>query len=144
MAKEFPRIEDIVEKTMERAFGEFFPFSPRRWRRSIREEFPLCDLIDKGDYLLLRAEVPGLKKEDIEISVNNTSINLKGEIKREKEAKGETYYRSERYFGSFSRIIDLPIDVNPDNVEATLRDGVLEVKLPKRKASRAKRIEIKS
>ena len=139
---EFSKIEDIVNRTLDRTLsGGFFP---ERWRKLVGEEIiPACDLIDRGNHLLLRAEVPGLKKENLEISVDETSISLKGEITQSNEEKGETYYRSERTYGSFSRVIDLPAEVNPNQVDASLIDGILEVKLPKKKSSKAKKVEIK-
>jgi len=139
---EFSKVEDIVNRTLDRALsGGLFPERLKRWGNE--EIIPACDLIDRGDHLLLRAEVPGLKKEDMEISVDDTSVSLKGEIKQSKEEKGKTYYRSERTYGFFSRVIDLPAEVNPNQADANLSDGILEVKLPKKKSTKAKRVEIK-
>ncbi|MDI6840387.1 MAG: Hsp20/alpha crystallin family protein [bacterium] len=138
---EFRGVEDIVDRTLWRFFSDFFP---GRWRRPWAEEIaPACDLIDRGDHLLLRAEVPGLKKEDLEISVDESSISLKGEIKKSTEEKGETYYRSERSYGSFSRSITFPTEIDSSKTDATLKDGILEVKLPKKKEKIAKKVEIK-
>jgi len=138
--KEFTGLDNIVNKAIERAFsGSFLPH--KLWKE--RDEIlPACDLIDKGEYLLLRIEVPGLKKEDIEISVDETSIGFKGEVKKEQEEKDETYYRSERYYGGFAGAINLPVEINPSNVDAILTDGILEIKLPKKKVHKAKKIEI--
>ncbi len=138
---EFSRIEDVVNQTLDRALSGSF-FSDRLNQCKIEKIIPTCDIIDQGNYLLLRAEVPGLKKENLKISVDETSISLKGELLQNKETEGEIYYRSERTYGSFSRIIDLPIEVNPDQVDAALNEGILEVKLPKKKSSKAKKVEI--
>lgn len=139
--EEIARIEDIVDRTLARAFIDF-PF-PRRWKVGREERLlPTCDLIDKGEYLLLRAEVPGLTREKLDISVDEVSISISGEIKREKEEESSTYYRSERYYGEFSRVIDLPTEVNPNAVDATLKEGILEVKLPKKRISKARRVDI--
>jgi HSP20 family protein len=138
---EFSAIQDIVEKTLDRAFSGFF--APGRTGVKGRVMLPACDLVDKGDRLVLRAEVPGLKRGNLDISVDGTSVSLKGEIKHEEENVEETRYRTERYYGSFSRVIDLPVEVNPDGVDAVLKDGVLELTLPKKEVSKAKRVEIK-
>jgi len=139
---EFSGVEDIVDRTIDRVFSDFFPLK-RRHLATTKAWIPACDLIDKGDYLLVKAEVPGLKNEDLNISVDENSITLEGEVKHCIEEKSETYYRSERRYGSFSRAINLPVEINPNKVNATLKDGVLEVKLPKKQARKAKKIEIK-
>jgi HSP20 family protein len=138
---EFSAIQDIVDKTLDRAFSGFF--MPGRVKEKPKGMLPACDLIDRGDRLVLRVEVPGLKRENLDISVDGSSVSLKGEIRHEVEDKEMTHYRSERYYGSFSRLVELPVEVNPDDVDARLKDGILEVTLPKKEVSKARRVEIK-
>ncbi|MCK4353116.1 Hsp20/alpha crystallin family protein [candidate division WOR-3 bacterium] len=138
---DFSGIDDIVNRTIERFFSDFFPM---RFKRPVSKELcPACDLIDYEDHLFLRAEVPGLNHEDLNISASKNSITLKGELKQRKEEKGETYYQSERSYGAFLRTIDLPTEIEPNKIDAVLKDGILEVKLPKKKTQIAKKIEIK-
>jgi HSP20 family protein len=141
---EFSRIEDAFDKFTNRFFSEFFP---ARWERGELlpevDWIPSVDLIERKDYLLLRAEVPGIKKEDIDISVTDTNVTIKGELKREEEEKGDTYYWCERGYGSFGRTVKLPREIDTNKVEASLKGGILELKLPKKEAKKAKIVEVK-
>lgn len=141
---EFSRIEDAFDRYLNRFFSDFFP---RRWRGEWLPEMgwtPVVDLVDKKDHLLLRADLPGLKKEDVKISLSeDNTLTISGETKRSEEEKREDYYRCERCYGAFTRTVQLPVDVVPDKVEATLKDGILEVKLPKKEAKKIKEREIR-
>ena len=90
----------------------------------------------------IRAEVPGLDKNDINITLTDGLLTIKGEKKRERKEKEETYYRVERTYGYFNRTIQLPAEVNPDKVNATYKRGILKIKLRKLKENGSKRIRI--
>lgn len=92
---------------------------------------PRMDIYEKDGTLVLKAELPGLKKEDVQVEIYNGNLVIKGESKASKEVKEETYYRTERTFGSFYRSVPLPWEVTPEQIKATLTDGVLEVHIPK-------------
>jgi HSP20 family protein len=92
---------------------------------------PEVDVKDEKDQIVVRADIPGVKKEDLAISVREDVLTLKGERKEEQEKKGKDYFYSERFYGAFSRTIGLPAAVKADNVKATYKDGVLEIRLPK-------------
>jgi HSP20 family protein len=92
---------------------------------------PRTDVFEKDDTLVFKAELPGLKKEDVRVEIYNGNLVIKGESKAEREVKEEAYYRVERSFGSFYRSLPLPFDVTPEQMKATLTDGVLEVQIPK-------------
>ena len=94
--------------------------------------------------LVVRADLPGLTKDDVKVEVTDDAIQISGERKSEHEEKGEGYYRSERSYGSFYRSIPLPEGVNADSANATFRNGVLEISMqaPQRE-SRGRRLEIK-
>ncbi len=103
---------------------------------------PAVDIFARGDDLVFRAEVPGVNREDIDISVENGVLQFKGERKREHEVKDESFHRVERSYGAFSRSFSLPTTVDASKVKATFKDGVLEIVLPKAEAAKPKRIEI--
>ena len=103
---------------------------------------PAVDLYDEKDNLVVRAELPGMKKEDIEISLHEGVLTVSGERKmEEKKEEGETY-RAERFFGRFHRTISLPTVVNAEKVSATYKDGILTVILPKADEAKPKQIPI--
>jgi len=107
---------------------------------------PALDVQEADDHVRVTAELPGLMKEDVELSIEgNNTLVLSGEKKSEEEKKEGGYYRSERYYGSFSRRILLPADVDFDKAEASFKNGVLTVMLPKTEEAKRKhrKIEIK-
>lgn len=143
------RYHPLVEfSRMENPFDRFFSdFFPRRWRGEWPSEIswtPVVDFIDMKSHFLLRADLPGLKKEDVKISISHDNLLIiSGETRRAEEEKQEHYYRCERHYGQFSRTVQLPLEAIPEKVEATLKDGILEVKLPKRQAKKPKELEVK-
>jgi len=104
---------------------------------------PAVDIREDGDAITLTAEVPGMSKEDIEVSVDNGVLTLRGEKKEEQTREGDNYHRVERRYGRFERHIQLPQGVDTDKIEATYKDGVLRLTMPKAEAAKAKRIQIK-
>jgi HSP20 family protein len=106
---------------------------------------PAVEVAQRGDKLVVRADLPGVKKEDLHVEVQNDMLSLWGERREQHEEKGDGFYRTERQYGRFSRAIPLPEGVNPDSVEATFSDGVLEVTVPapKQQASSSRRIQIR-
>ena len=103
---------------------------------------PSVDIFEDKDRLILEAELPGMKREDFEISVENNVITLSGERKFEKKTEGDNYHRVERSYGSFTRSFTLPQTVTADGATADFDNGVLRVSLPKREETKARRIEI--
>ncbi|MDP2731168.1 MAG: Hsp20/alpha crystallin family protein [Dehalococcoidales bacterium] len=103
---------------------------------------PAVDIFEKDDKFIVKAELPGMKEEDIDVSVVGDTLNIKGERKTESEVKDEDYYRCERSYGSFHRSIGLPSDVDPSKIEANYEDGVLEVSLPKLAEVKPKKVTV--
>jgi HSP20 family protein len=103
---------------------------------------PSVDIFEDKDRLVLEAELPGMKREDFEISVENNILTLRGERKFEKKAEGDNYHRVERSYGSFTRSFTLPQTVTADGATADFDNGVLRVSLPKREETKARKIEI--
>ncbi|HLE21981.1 MAG TPA: Hsp20/alpha crystallin family protein, partial [Vicinamibacteria bacterium] len=104
---------------------------------------PRIDVYEKGDNIIIDAEIPGLKKEDIEVTVENQMLTLRGEKKETKEVKRDGFYQSERFYGKFQRAVALPAAVDESKIEATYKDGILTVTMPKSEEARAKHIAIK-
>jgi len=103
---------------------------------------PALDVYDEKDDFVVKAELPGLKKEDIEINVHNGVLTISGERKRETEKKEGQTFRSERYFGRFQRSVTLPALVNVSAVKASYKDGVLTIDLPKADEAKPKQIAV--
>jgi HSP20 family protein len=132
---------------MERRFEDVFgrPFLPSMWRRTPIEETgwaPAIEVFEKEDKFVVKAEIPGIKEEDIDVSVMGDTLTIKGERKAESEVKQEEYYCCERSYGSFSRSIALPSTVDTKKIEASYEDGVLEISLPKAAEVKPKKISI--
>lgn len=131
---------------VDRMFEEFLarPWLPRLW--GDRPElavplFPPVDIVDRAEEVVVRAHVPGYKKEDLEISVSNSTLTLKGETHLQKEEKGD-FYRCELSHGAFARTFRLPAEVDDAKASATVKDGVLELTLPKREKAKRHTITI--
>jgi HSP20 family protein len=105
---------------------------------------PPVDIFETEDALVMKAELPGFTKDDISIELKENALTLRGERKHEMENKEENYHRRERVYGAFQRSFMLPTTVDQNNVQATYKDGVLELRLPKVEAAKPKRISIGS
>ena len=140
-----------LEEEIDSVFNEFWrsgghralPTSARRGKKGeispIEETIvwaPAVDVIDREKEVIVKADLPGVDKKDIKIKVDPESISISGEIKREKKEENETYYREERVYGSFSRVVPLPAEVDPEKAEAKFENGVLEIVAPKVKPSK--------
>jgi HSP20 family protein len=135
-----------MRRDMDRLFDEFFAGRRPRWNKQESSVvIPSIELFDRQNELVLRAELPGVVKEDIDLTVTKDAITLKGELKRDEAVKAEDYFISERLYGAFSRTVQLPFEVEEDKVEATFKKGILEVVMPKKEDAKAKevRIEVK-
>ena len=104
---------------------------------------PPVDIFERQDQLVIRAEVPGIHKEDMDVRIENGVLTLHGERKEEKETKEINVHLMERVYGSFTRSFSLPTTVDPTKVSAIYRDGVLEVTVPKVETAKPKKVEIK-
>ena len=123
-----------LEEFMGRSFG--------RWTDGEGGWMPSIDVFEKDGKLMVKAELPGMKEEDIDVSVSDNSLIIRGEKKSESEVNEENYYRSERSYGSFYRSIPLPSKVEADKIEANFEDGVLEVSLPKSAEVKPKKVAV--
>jgi HSP20 family protein len=105
---------------------------------------PAMDLVEADDHFLLKADLPGLGEDDVNIEIRDNALTISGERKAENEHRERGWYRVERSFGQFSRSLTLPEGVDPDAVEATFDRGVLEVRVPKPEQRKPRRIAISS
>jgi HSP20 family protein len=130
---------------LQREMAEMFGRVPG-WPWAEREDgwAPAVDMIERDDEIVLRADLPGLDEKDIEVTVQNSTLVIRGERKTEREEKKENYYYSERGYGAFARTLALPATVEAEKVKATFKKGVLEVHLPKAKEAKGTKIEIKA
>jgi len=103
---------------------------------------PAVDVYDSKDNVMVRADIPGMTKDEIDVSVRNDTLMIKGEKKQEKETKEKDFVRTERFYGSFNRAIRLPAAVDAAKVNASYKNGVLELVLPKKEESKPKQITI--
>lgn len=104
---------------------------------------PSMDVFEEGDDLVVKAELPGIKKEDIDIRLTDGLIIISGEKKKEDEVKRKDYYKWERSYGSFCRSFDLPAEIQRDKVKSTFKDGVLEIRMPKSKEAIRKEVKVR-
>jgi HSP20 family protein len=113
------------------------------WRESAGEMWaPDVDVSQKNNELTIRADLPGLKREEVTVEITDDDVCIQGERKHEKEEEREGFYRSERGYGSFCRVIPLPEGAMTDQAKATFNDGVLEITMPAPPTSKGRRLEI--
>lgn len=105
---------------------------------------PPVDIFERQDHLVIRAEIPGVQKEDMDVRIENGVLTLHGERKQDTEVKEENAHRMERIYGSFARSFSLPTTVDASKVSATYKDGILEVTVPKAEAAKPKMVEIRA
>jgi HSP20 family protein len=101
------------------------------------------DLYEDKNDIVVKAELPGIEKDNVEVNLTDHTLTIKGEKKKEEEVKEENYYRTERSYGSFVRTVEIPKDVHADKVRANFKNGILEVRLPKTEEAKAKEIKVK-
>ena len=120
----------------------FYPINRDEVEFSMESWNPVVDVYDNDDSIVIKAELPGIDKEGIEIDVKDRVLTLKGERSSESEVKDDNYYRRERSFGKFERAFNLPADVDPDKIKADYKDGVLKIDIPKPEEKKPRQITI--
>jgi len=138
------RMLDEAERYMDEILAGW-PF--RTWRRLPAEEMswsPPVEIYEKDDKFVVRTELPGVKKEDIDISMTGDTLTIRGERKVSREVKEEEYHRCEVCYGSFSRSVTIPAAVDVNKIGATYEDGILELDLPKAREAKPSKIQIKA
>ncbi len=145
----FERSLASFQREMNHLFENFFgdvswPSLPS-WSKSAGTYFPAVDIIENDKDFKVKAEIPGMNPENLEVSVTEGFLTLKGEKEEEKEEKGENYLRHETSYGSFSRTIALPETADTEGAEATFKNGVLSIAVPKKTEAlqKPKKLQIK-
>ena len=136
---------------MERWFEEAFrsPFSwfrrpfPARFFSDLQSTHPSVDIYEEGDDLVVKAELPGMTKDEIKVNLVDDVLTVSGEKKREEKVETKNYYRMESSSGSFTRSFRLPVEVQADKAKARFSDGVLQMRIPKTEKAKARGVEIK-
>jgi HSP20 family protein len=138
---------DEMERWFEEAFRRPF-FAPSWMPRFKLPEFgatyPTVDIFEDGTDVVVKAELPGMRKDDIDVNISDDVITISGEKKTEEKVEKKDYYRLERSFGSFTRTLRLPSEIQSDKARASFKEGVLEVRIPKTDAAvqRVKKITV--
>lgn len=128
---------------MDHLLDEFF--SPATWsgsNLSLWNLDPAVDVYENNDNIVIQAELPGLEKKDIVVDVKDRVLTLKGERSSDHEVKQENYYQRERTFGKFERSFTLPIDIDPEKIDATYKNGVLKITIPKPEEQKPKQVTV--
>jgi HSP20 family protein len=134
--RELARLENELNKV----FGEILP---QKEIAQVQAWSPRVDVYEKDNNIVIEAEIPGAKKEDIEVKIKDNNVIIKGEVKKEEEKKEENFYRSERFYGHFERVIPLPAEVKAEEAQAEIQDGVLKIVIPKATAEKEIKVELK-
>jgi HSP20 family protein len=129
---------DSLQSEVNRVFDAFFGNGVSRTRRWV----PAMDLVETEESLVLRADLPGLSRDDVDIEIKDGVLTVSGERQTEHEERPEGYYRVERAFGRFSRSLTLPDGIDAESVAAEFADGVLEVRIPKPEQRKPHRVAI--
>ncbi len=140
--KEMVSFKDEMDNLFNRFFDMDFPVSRRLFKDG--EWAPSVDVVEGKGEITVKAEIPGCEAKDIDVKLDGRTLTICGEKKQEKEEKDENFHRVERSYGSFCRMVELPREVNPEDIDATYKKGVLKLVLKKIRETGAKKIEIKT
>ena len=127
-----------LRQEMNRLLEDFFGETAEERAPAEMMRVPSVDVIDRENDILVRAEMPGIDKEQVQVEAMPEALMIKAAVKREEEERKESYIRHERRVGSYQRLIPLPAEIKPEQVKASYRDGVLEITLPKSEQAKTK------
>jgi len=131
-----------LQSRINRLFDEPFFRTDREDHEVMGMWYPVVDMFEENDSFVIKAELPGMDKKDISVDVKDRVLTLKGERKYENEVKEENYYRRERSYGKFQRAFTLPADIDPNEIKADYKDGLLKIEVPKPEDHKPKEITI--
>jgi len=133
-----------IRERMNRIFDEFFrgqevgeAFPATSWT-------PAVDIYETPNEVVLKAELPGVNQKDIQLEIKDNTLTLKGERAKDEEVKEDSYYRRERFYGTFYRSFTLPSNIQQDKIQARYKDGILEVIMPKAEAAKPRQIKVET
>ena len=131
-----------LQGRINRLFDEPFFRTDREDNEVMGAWYPVVDMFEENDSFVIKAELPGMDKKDISVDVKDRVLTLKGERKYENEVKAENYYRRERSYGKFQRAFTLPADIDPNEIKADFKDGLLKIEVPKPEEHKPKEITV--
>jgi HSP20 family protein len=135
----FEDMERRIDDFLRRPFSMFGPsWFPRLRMPEFEEISPIVDIFEEGHDIVMKAELPGMKKEDIEVNITDDIITVSGEKKKEEKIEKKNYHRLERSYGSFVRSFRLPTEVQTEQVKAQFKNGILEIRVPKTEEAKKK------
>ncbi len=136
---------NTIQREMNRLFNAAFdqPVSTARGTTLGRQWIPAMDLSEASDHYVLRADLPGMAEDEVNVQVEENVLTISGERRSDSDQSSDAYHRIERAFGAFSRSLTLPADVDPEGVEAHFDRGVLEVRIPKPEQKHPTRVQVK-
>ena len=124
-----------IEQELNKLFNEFIP-AQKVEGVAVAPIIPRVDVYETDDKVIVEAEIPGVKKEDIEVKVKDNNVIIKGEIKREEEKQDKNFFKAERFYGKFERVIPLMVEVKPEEAKAKIENGILRLEIPKATAEK--------
>ena len=134
---------DRMRREMDRVWDSFFEGTVERRAKEESVWLPSVDVSETKNDLVVKAELPGMDPKDIDITLSDSHLMIKGQKKHEKEEKDEDYHFVERSYGSFVRAVHLPKEVKHDKINASYKNGVLKIVLPKSEEAKTKEVKIK-
>lgn len=137
----FRNFEDRMKRFFGEGFDPFKKLAEENW--SLATWSPTCDVFETDNEIVVKAELPEVKKEDVNVSIDNNILSIRGERKLSEETKKENYHRLERSYGEFFRSFTLPNFVDTAKINAEFKDGMLCVTMPKREEAKPKQVEVK-
>ncbi|MBI4654044.1 MAG: Hsp20/alpha crystallin family protein [Nitrospirae bacterium] len=138
----FRRMEEMFEDFFRRPLGRpWWPSLPQLFKGM--EPTPSVDIFEEGDDVVVKTELPGMEKDDVDVNLTENAITISGEKKKEEKVEKKDYYHFERSYGSFSRTFTLPAEVQTDKAKASFKKGVLEVRIPKTEEAKKKTQKVK-
>lgn len=145
LMRPFEEIERMYEELLPR--GWLHPFQvdwlpTRKLSPLFPHRMPAVDIVDRDNQVIVRAEVPGVLKEDLKVTVSDSTLTIKGHTEREEEERRDDYYRHELSYGDFTRTLELPAEVDGSKVEAKMKDGILEIRLPKVEQAKPREVKV--
>jgi HSP20 family protein len=138
-------LEQVFDKLLHRTWRQPFRFD---WPRvaelqALLPQAPAVDVVDRGKEVVVRAQIPGVKKGDLDVSITERTLTIKGSTRKEETEEKDNFFRQEIRTGSFNKSVLLPAEVDAGKAEATFKDGVLELHLPKRRATKEQQVAVR-
>ncbi len=137
-SREIVSLRDMMDRMFEDAF-----VTPRGWLMQAAGGEPLLDMYETNDSVVVKTALPGVKPEQVDITITGDTLTMRGETKEEQEIKEENYLRRERRFGHFSRTVSLPGGLQTDRAEASFENGELTLRIPKSEQAKPKSVKVK-